>query len=357
MDIVEQFQNIFPVESFCDVTLVLGVSGGADSVALTRIVKSLTTDPAHVFVAHFNHQLRGEDSDADEAFTKRLAETCRFQFHGERSNRPQRPTENVDSQQTETTHACPDSNRGEGLESLARKERYEFFRRIAKQVGARYVALAHTRDDQVETVLQRIFRGAGFRGLQGIPIGRPLEPGITLIRPLLKTNKTTVLDYLKDIGQDFRTDESNFSADFTRNRIRHELMPLLNEIFEKDVAKDVGNIAEISREVAEFLSPQVELAFQRHIRFVNNQSKQKEIRIVDAADLESLILTEVLHSAWKKNDWSLQQMSRQKWVSVCQQIQDAKPSHLNLPNNLTSRVIDPRTIVISENESGLRSCH
>ena len=353
MDIAEQFQNIWPIESFCDVTLVLGVSGGADSVALTRIVKSLATDPAHVFVAHFNHQLRGEDSDADEAFTMRLAESCGFQFRGERSNPSQSPNEAIDTQQAGVTLARSDSNRGEGLESLARKERYEFFRRIAKQVGARYIALAHTRDDQVETVLQRIFRGAGCRGLQGIPIQRQLEPGITLIRPLLTTEKKKILDYLGDIGQDFRTDESNFSADFTRNRIRHELIPLLNEVFEKNIAKSVENIAEISREVTDFLSPQVELAFQQHIRFVNHQTKQKGIQIVDAADLELLVLTEVLHLAWKKNDWSLQQMSRQKWLLICQQIQNAKPSHVNLPSNLTSQVLDRRTIVISENELGL----
>lgn len=350
MDIVKQFHEIWPLESLRDITLLIGVSGGADSVALTRIIQSLVTQPTNVCVAHFNHQLRGEDSVADEEFTQRLAKECSFRFFCERANSLTVESEKYAGALGSNKSRRPSSHRGEGVESLARKMRYEFFGRIAKQVGARYVALAHTRDDQVETILQRIFRGAGWRGLQGIPVRRELEPCITVIRPLLKTNKETVLAYLSNIGQDFRTDESNFSAEFTRNRIRHELIPFINEIFDKDVTESVESVAEISRNVADYLSPQIAIALTRHIEFPSCESTKKEIRVVNAASLETLILTEVLHAAWKETGWPLQQMSRQKWMLLCRQIQSVEPACVNLPGNLTSRVIDPTLIVIREND-------
>lgn len=342
MDIVEQFKRIWPIESFHSVSILIGVSGGSDSVALTRIIQSLVTQPNHVSIAHFNHQLRGKNSDADEEFTERLATECGFRFFCERSNSALIQTEKQQSNWTA-------SNQGEGLESLARRDRYEFFCRIAKQIGARYLALAHTRDDQVETILHRIFRGAGWRGLQGIPSSRELETGITLIRPFLKTDKAAILEYLDNCGQDFRTDESNFSGEFTRNRIRNELIPLINEIFDKDITESVESVAEISRDVADYLSPQVEDTFERHIKISKHESKPAEIRIVHSAGLETLILTEVLHSAWKKCGWPLQQMTRQKWMLLCQQIQTSEPNHINLPGNLTSHVVDASTIVIRQN--------
>lgn len=343
LDIVKQFQRIWPIDSFHSVSILIGVSGGSDSVALTRIIQSLATQPNSVSIAHFNHQLRGENSDADEAFTERLAAECGFRFFCERSNTAVTLTENQQSNRTS-------SNQGEGIESLARKDRYEFFGRIAKQVGARYLALAHTRDDQVETVLHRIFRGAGWRGLQGIPTRRELETGITLIRPFLKTDKATILAYLENIGQDFRSDESNFSGEFTRNRIRNELIPLINEIFDKDITETVESVAEISRDVADYLSPQIDAQFERHIKITKKESKPTEIRVVHSAGLETLILTEVLHTAWKQCGWPLQQMSRQKWILLCQQIQSEKPNHINLPGNLTSKVVDSTTTVIRQNE-------
>lgn len=342
MDIVEQFKRIWPIESFHSVSILIGVSGGSDSVALTRIIQSLVTQPNYVSIAHFNHQLRGENSDADEEFTERLAAECGFRFFCERSNSALLQTEKEQSNRTS-------SNRGEGLESLARKDRYEFFCRIAKQIGARYLALAHTRDDQVETILHRIFRGAGWRGLQGIPSSRELETGITLIRPFVKTDKATILEYLDNCGQDFRTDESNFSGEFTRNRIRNELIPLINEIFDKDITESVESVAEISRDVADYLSPQIEDSFERHIKISKHESNPAEIRIVHSAGLETLILTEVLHSAWKKCGWPLQQMTRQKWMLLCQQIQTSEPNHINLPGNLTSHAVDASTIVIRQN--------
>ena len=100
-------------------------------------------------------------------------------------------------------------DRGDGWEAAARAARYRFLRETAEKSGRDYVAVAHTVNDQVETVVHRVLRGTGLDGLAGIPRHRPLSPRVTLVRPLLSVNRLEILQYLADIGQDFRTDETN----------------------------------------------------------------------------------------------------------------------------------------------------
>src|SRR5262249_25956730 len=119
--------------------------------------------------------------------------------------------------------------RGANLESVAREARYGWLAEVAREAGAGWVATGHTADDQAETVLHRLRRGTGLRGLCGIPVRRPLAPGIEVVRPLLRVTRAQVLNYLRALGQDFREDRSNSDPRFTRNRIRHELLPLLAE--------------------------------------------------------------------------------------------------------------------------------
>src|SRR5205823_11908216 len=116
---------------------------------------------------------------------------------------------------------------GRGIEETARDERYRFLEVTAVAIGCRAIATAHTADDQAETILHHVLRGTGLAGLRGIPRARELASGITLIRPLLDLERSVVLDYLAKIGQDFRDDASNRDEAYTRNRIRHQLLPLL----------------------------------------------------------------------------------------------------------------------------------
>ena len=143
----------WPPERWCDLTVLLAVSGGGDSVAMFRALHALrTSGPGRLVAAHVNHRLRGEESQADEQFVRRLCE--RFQV----------PCEVV---QAGIDPQAPEA--ADGLETAARTVRYQALQQIAARCGARYVVTAHTADDQAETILHRILRGTGIHGLAGIP--------------------------------------------------------------------------------------------------------------------------------------------------------------------------------------------
>ena len=199
--------------------LLVGVSGGPDSVAL---LDALVKSGWRPHVCHLNHQLRGADSDADAEFVRRLAGQYGL---------------------SSTIESCQVASD----EDSARRARHEFFMRVAERMGVHKLALAHTADDQVETFLLRLLRGAGVPGLVGIWPERQFGP-LRVIRPLLKVRRVEVLEYLSAQGLKFREDSSNADTRFTRNRIRHELLPLLEREFNPAIRDVLLNTAEILRD-------------------------------------------------------------------------------------------------------------
>lgn len=197
--------------------LVVGVSGGADSVALLRLLNELSRHHdwrLALRAAHFNHSLRGEASQADEAFVRELCERMGVPLTVERGD----------------VRMLAARNR-QGLEEAGRTTRYAFLHRVALTMQARAVAVAHHADDQIETVLYRLCRGTGLAGLAGMPRQRPLLDGsdVQLIRPLLHVSRAAIREYLAQVGATFREDDSNAETGPRRNRIRHELLPAIEE--------------------------------------------------------------------------------------------------------------------------------
>jgi tRNA(Ile)-lysidine synthase len=198
--------------------MVLSVSGGPDSMALAcGLLKLRPWDcGGPLVIAHLNHGLRGPESEADEEFVRRFSAAKRaagvrlVEFSCQRIDVAARARES-----------------GGNLESTGRRLRYEWLGRVARQHGVRFVATGHTADDQAETVLHRLLRGSGIHGLQGIRRRRRLSEGVELVRPLLGVTRVAVLGFLQAEGQPFREDSSNQDLRFTRNRIRHQLLPHL----------------------------------------------------------------------------------------------------------------------------------
>ncbi|HYE72890.1 MAG TPA: tRNA lysidine(34) synthetase TilS, partial [Blastocatellia bacterium] len=172
--------------------------------------KNLPAVRETVFVGHFNHLLRGEESDLDEQFVCAMADSLAVDVIVER--------EDVAAEAKSTQR---------NLEAVARSLRYSFLERTATKCKARFIATAHNFDDQVETILHRLIRGSSAVGLRGIHPLLSLNSGVKLIRPLLDVTREEVLAHCAYYQLDFRVDSSNASLDFTRNRIRHELIPLL----------------------------------------------------------------------------------------------------------------------------------
>ena len=198
---------------------LVGVSGGPDSVALLDILVKAGWRP---HVCHLNHQLRGSESDADAEFVRQFAVRL------------------------DLPHTI-ESTKVAGDEDSARRARHEFFTRVAERTGIKKLALAHTADDQVETFLLRLLRGAGVPGLVGIWPERQLGT-LRVIRPMLTARRADVLEYLNARRLTYREDLSNADPKFTRNRIRHELLPLLEREYNPAIREVLLNTAEILRD-------------------------------------------------------------------------------------------------------------
>jgi tRNA(Ile)-lysidine synthase len=226
----------------------VAVSGGADSVALLRLLLELRDQLGVVLsVVHFNHKLRGAEADADERFVAELAQRHQLDLHCAGGDVAQHAAEKHLS-----------------LETAARQLRYEYFWRLLREDPLDRVATAHTLDDQAETVLLRLVRGAGTRGLAGIypqstehsALRDQLKPG-SIIRPLLGTRRSEIEAYLRELGQAWREDKSNRDLRFARNRVRHGILPRLERNLNPAVQEVLAETAEIARAEEEYWQAEV----------------------------------------------------------------------------------------------------
>jgi tRNA(Ile)-lysidine synthase len=205
--------------------VVVAVSGGADSVALLSVLRALAPSwNLSLRVAHFNYGLRGTESEEDAAFVRRVCERLDVPCVSERLT------------------LTEDLRKGRSLQEAAREARYAALLRISASVGAHKIALGHTRDDQAETVIMWLLRGAGTTGLSGMPSMRS-----PFIRPLLAVDREEVLSYVMEQGLEFREDSSNAKAIYMRNRVRHDLLPVLKR-FNPAIVGVLTRQAEILRE-------------------------------------------------------------------------------------------------------------
>jgi tRNA(Ile)-lysidine synthase len=215
----------------------VAVSGGADSVALLLLLLELRAKLGVVLsVVHFNHKLRGKASDADEAFVAKLAAKHRLEFR----------SASVDVAKKAKKERA-------NLEDAARRARYEYFRSLAESGVCERIAVAHTADDQAETVLAHILRGTGLAGLGGIhPTVGPI------IRPLLGVRRDELRSFLRARKQSWREDASNRNTKRMRARIRKKLLPLLQRQFQPATVEHLATLAELAREDEAFLDGTVE---------------------------------------------------------------------------------------------------
>jgi tRNA(Ile)-lysidine synthase len=227
------------------------VSGGADSVALVHLLCEFRAELGigRLGVAHVNHCLRGAESDGDEAFVRGVAEGLGLEFFCTRLDAPTPAGDNGDANNNAVDTAIDDKDAGDdvsaaatskdtGLEAWARRERYRFFGGVMRASGFGFAATAHTADDQAETVLMRLARGAGVRGARGILPVR--ADGV--IRPLLGVERRELAEWLSARGIAHRVDSSNADARFRRNFVRAEVVPLIASR-EPGAARNIASFA------------------------------------------------------------------------------------------------------------------
>jgi tRNA(Ile)-lysidine synthase len=223
----------------------VAVSGGADSVGLLRLLLELGKEIGVVLsVVHFNHKLRGAESEGDERFVSELAQEHKLELH--------RASGEV-AGFAEEKHLS--------LEAAARQMRYEYFRRLLLEGGLNRIATGHTLDDQAETVLLKIVRGAGTRGLAGVyprlPVSGSQLKDISIVRPLLEIRRADLEAYLLRLGQAWREDQSNRDLRHMRNRVRHGILPRLERYLNPGVREAFAETAEIARTEEEYWQREV----------------------------------------------------------------------------------------------------
>ena len=218
--------------------VAVAVSGGADSVGLLRILLELREELGIVLsVAHFHHGLRGADADADEKFVGELASTLGVEFHVDRG--------------AARAYAA---QKKISVETAARQLRHGFFESLLGQKANR-IATAHTLDDQAETVLMKVVRGAGTRGMAGIFPEQRLGTG-SIVRPLLGIRREEIRAYLHDLQQPWHEDVTNTDLAMTRNRVRARVLPVLRDELNPAVDTSLAHLAEVSRAEEEYWAEQ-----------------------------------------------------------------------------------------------------
>lgn len=337
-DLPWAISEVWPPQHWQKVTVLVAVSGGADSVALLRAMAELKADQrsGRLVVAHFNHLTRGAASDGDEQFVTQLSESLGLDF-------------NVGHAQPESTPATD--------EQSWRAERYRYLERLGGDVGARYIATAHTADDQAETILHRIIRGTGVAGLAGIPLARTLGHA-SLIRPMLGVRRQEVLAYLQNLGQTYRTDASNANRRFMRNRIRHELLPLLVNDFNPQAVDALLRLGRVASDAHDALNKAcLDELYRESVKLTAEGGVSIDCECLAART--PFLIHETLIRAYREQGWPLQPMGQTQWELLGQMLRStaADTSPIMLPGAIRATrlgsqlVLQPTDIDPTSNRS------
>ncbi len=268
--------------------VLLAVSGGADSVAMTHLLHRLSGQlELALFLAHFNHRLRGQEAEEDALFVERLGRDLGLTVFAGR--------EDVSGLAR---------RRKLGLQEAARQARFDFLEKTAAHVGCRVIALAHNLEDQAETLLLRLFAGAGLKGLGGMAPVRPIREGspIQIIRPLLGVSRAEIEAFLEGEGLAFRTDSSNLKAGYRRNRLRLKTMPHLRRNYNPALSRVLARTSDQLRQDSEYLEELAARVYDRAVKQGTPDPAAAGLVVLDLAILGSQprpLVTRVLARAFR----------------------------------------------------------
>lgn len=318
---IDRCFKAWPVSTWGKDRIVVGVSGGADSVLLMHSLTKIATDKGNVQVVHCNHCQRGEESDADEAFVHQQADRLGVQYRSFRLS-------DLESQKRS--------------EEALRKARHRYLTLAAEEFRASWIALAHHLDDQVETFLHRLLRGTGLRGLGGIPFIRPVFPDhcsspIQIVRPFLAIPKEEILSILNKHGIPYRTDSSNIDCRYARNRLRRELIPLLDSIAGEGWRL---RVAETMEQCREQVQEREEAVRTKLVCDLKNNGSRNEV----SSSLEELLVfpwscqREYFVMLFTAKGWPLRELGAAHWRRIRSLLDSASecnhPKRIQLPGGI-----------------------
>ncbi len=318
--------------------VLVGVSGGADSVALVHILNEISPlFSLKLGIAHLNHSLRGNESDNDARFVASFSDKLHLPCFIEKKD--------VIKYKTEKSLS---------VEEAGRHLRYAFFEDIAQREGFNKIALGHTGDDNAELVLMYLLRGSGPLGLSGIPPVRPLlKDALLIVRPLIKASRKEILEYISAKNLSHVQDESNMDMKYLRNRIRHDLIPELRMSYNPKIVETVNRLASIMRSEDEWMEKELDSVLNKNTLF-----KEKNRIILSASGIKALhpaAKRRIIRSAIKKVKGDSRRLSYSHIELAEEQLASGSDSwSLDLPD----RVRITRTgkeLVVSKEKEGLRN--
>jgi tRNA(Ile)-lysidine synthase len=294
-------------------TVLVGVSGGPDSVALLHGLFALRRRwSLHLVVAHLNHQLRGPTADQEAAFVERLASDLGLPY-------------DMDSRDV----ASYGAEHRLSIQEAARAVRYAFYDEAAARHGAAKIAVGHQADDNAESILMHLLRGTGPRGLAGIP---PMREG-RIIRPLIDLSRPQILQFLEARDLEYVRDRSNLDPKYLRTRIRHQLLPLLKRGYNPQVIRALTRLASIVRQEEDFLNQQVGNTLQGLI--LEQKANRLTLPASALASLHPAILQRLLRQAVASLGGNLKRLGHDHVEAVARLALGPLPSgRLDLPNGV-----------------------
>ncbi len=331
-DLIDEILSAWPLDLWRTKTIVVAVSGGADSTALLDALVRIRADAMGLVVAHFNHGLRGLESDRDEEFVAQLAQARELRFVSQR-----RPV---------------DPHLSRPSEGSLREDRYRFLTQVAFDSHSQHIVLGHHADDQVETFVHRLLRGAGPRGLGGMRVQDRMANGMTLVRPMLHCTRDDIIAYLTQHSILYRNDPSNASNDYTRNKIRNEWLPTLESFAGTPGLKErwlqTMMLLREQQSMIEAMAEEIWEAEQTRC-----DADQLTIRLTDFDRVPWPVQRQFLVEAWHRMGWPLREMSFGHWDQVRALIERStddresnnQPKRLDLPGHLHLRIAKQRITV------------
>lgn len=237
--------------------IVLAVSGGPDSICMLDILNDIKNDKTidinfEIVVAHVNHMIRKE-AEEDEKYVKKYCEEKQIEFY----------SKSIDVQKMANNNKI-------GVEEAGRKARYDFFDEILEKTNAQKIAIAHNKNDKVETVLMHILRGSGINGLKGIEAKRG-----KYIRPLIECERNEIEEYCTEKNLQPRIDKTNFENEYTRNKVRNLLIPYIQKEFNPNLIQTIDRLSNLVAEEEKYMDKQVEKAYKEMLI----SKKEKEIQL------------------------------------------------------------------------------
>jgi len=296
---------------------IVALSGGPDSVALLRGLVSCGSEfNLEITAAHINHQLRDEESDSDAVwvsdFCAELGIPCNM---------------------VEIDVARLAQEEGIGIEEAARTARYDALLRLANEHDSSLIAVAHHRNDQAETVVGNFLRGSGIAGLRGMQRSRALDDQIRVVRPMLDASQACVLSYLASIDQDYRIDSTNQQSVATRNRIRNELIPKLENEFNPAIVDAMVRTAEQAREIEEIVESLVSDLMRVALKYQDKDTIRVDCNVLQGQNRH--LIRSLFHQIWRRQNWPRKAMNYLSWDNLASLTQNA--GAVTLPGNIDAR--------------------